>query len=55
MINDNDLMSYECLDYFATQVPSHFQFAEPTGLLLGRVEVHANLGEVPSCRKVSTK
>lgn len=39
MINDNDLMSDECIDYFATQVPSHFQSAEPTGVLLERVQV----------------
>ena len=27
MINDNDLMPYECPDHFATRLLSHFQFA----------------------------
>lgn len=43
MINDNDLMSYECIYHFATQLPSHFQFAEPTGVLLERIKVHRDI------------
>jgi len=53
MINDNDLMSYERIDHFATQLPSHFQFAEPTGVLLERVKARGEIEEISCCRMVT--
>jgi hypothetical protein len=55
MINDNDLMSYGCTGVFATQLPSHFQFAEPTGVLLERVKVYADIDEVSPCKIAAMK